>query len=1175
MNIRLLSNKLTLVAVWLLSVLISSSTIQADDIEVYLQPPSDPVYPNILFVLDESGSMGTKDVTTTVTTCKNVCVQEKDVCLQEYAMCTEVDLNNTSCKSKDKKYVCLDLDSKSDCKKWKTRRGVRYCIKWKSGKCNQVSSKKVCYKKKNACLTVGTTCKTWGTQCTKYEEQCTTQSGVKISRLQALKNAMNALLDDGAMDNANIGIMGYTTNAQYNVYINASKLSQHKVESGSSKANVYWQPRLRSLYYGTDSGFGLAKDVKAQLKTAVDGLTAYSYTPTMEAMGAAVEWFRVGFKETVDSRDSRMGSHSNVTFDSPLDPDYYCASNHIVLLTDGRPNSNNGFDYWYSSGKYYVFPKDPTVDHYPVVPGVPSPTTPNLAPYGGSACSTSDPDNPFDNGSHGGLCARELAVWAYNTDLKTDWAKQQRIFIQTIGFKTSSSHEDFLTVLASNAGGKFYPADNATDLLDAFKAIANEAGATISFTYNAPSIPFNADNAAVSGTDMYVPMLVPAAKKFWAGNIKHYRVSYNEETHVVSIKDKNGDDVLDADFNFQDTQDYWNNGQSDEADTLKGGADTHMTGSNTRKLYTYLAETHYIDLTQSTAHRVSRDNSSITSSMLGAANNAERSAILNWANWKSDDGTSNIDGLMGAPLHTKPVVVRYTGVSPAYDLVFINTTDGILHAFKSGTGEEAWAYMPDELLGQLKDAKDNIDASLPMYGLDGPMTYYEIGAHKLLVFGQRRGGRNYYALEITDRDHPKFAWEIKGGITSGFETLGQTWSKPLFTTMKIEDAAPQHVLVFGGGYDDTQDFAQPGTADSMGNAIYIVNPVNGALIKKIDSDDMVNGSMDNGIAANVLPVDINADGNIDRLYAVDVAGRVIRVDIPDAQLAAITGSNSVTGTVLANVNVSGSQQTVDAADDYQRFFNTPEVAYFNRHGETYLALLVASGHRPDPLSDAVQDRFYMFKDPNVWSAPADGSDSDSLPDYGDIIEEGDLYDATANLVQDGADGVCTDSEAANNPNGKKSCAKAQLKDAAGWYMNFETSEKGFSEAKVYDYAVFFTTYKNDTSGTSSSTDPCVASSANGSASLYVINMEDGSAMVNAVDGKFDQDSTDTLTKADRKVGLNIPGMPPSPTLLFPKSDVDGDVRLGGTVVAIVGLETVLQWPDRFHPISWEEVIEED
>ena len=38
-----------------------SAAVQADDVEIYLTPPPTPVSPNVLFILDESGSMRTND----------------------------------------------------------------------------------------------------------------------------------------------------------------------------------------------------------------------------------------------------------------------------------------------------------------------------------------------------------------------------------------------------------------------------------------------------------------------------------------------------------------------------------------------------------------------------------------------------------------------------------------------------------------------------------------------------------------------------------------------------------------------------------------------------------------------------------------------------------------------------------------------------------------------------------------------------------------------------------------------------------------------------------------------------------------------------------------------------------------------------------------------------------
>ncbi|MEJ2427263.1 MAG: hypothetical protein P8101_23110 [Candidatus Thiodiazotropha sp.] len=58
---RQLSLQKTATAITLLISATYGCAVLADDVEIYLYEPPDPVPPNVLFVLDESGSMGTWD----------------------------------------------------------------------------------------------------------------------------------------------------------------------------------------------------------------------------------------------------------------------------------------------------------------------------------------------------------------------------------------------------------------------------------------------------------------------------------------------------------------------------------------------------------------------------------------------------------------------------------------------------------------------------------------------------------------------------------------------------------------------------------------------------------------------------------------------------------------------------------------------------------------------------------------------------------------------------------------------------------------------------------------------------------------------------------------------------------------------------------------------------------
>jgi type IV pilus assembly protein PilY1 len=287
--------------------------------------------------------------------------------------------------------------------------------------------------------------------------------------------------------------------------------------------------------------------------------------------------------------------------------------------------------------------------------------------------------------------------------------------------------------------------------------------------------------------------------------------------------------------------------------------------------------------------------------------------------------------------------------------------------------------------------------------------------------------------------------------------------------------------------------------------------------------------MRNGIAGDLLPVDINANGVTDRLYASDLGGRIIRVDIPDHEFA----DTSMGGGIIADINAGTSE--------FRRFFNTPEVGYYNIGGVQYLAILIGSGKRSNPLDIAVTDRFYMIKDRAVWTKPSTYT----------MVTQSQLYDATSNLVQ-----VGTDSQIA--------AATNALATLEGWYIEFGLSEKSFSKAVLYDWAVMFTTFSAERSPDLAA---CEARGASGVGRFYAINMKDASAIFDGLGG-----SEGTLNTEDRSMVLSMLGMPPSPSLVFPDPTGSGS----GTeqyVYGLVSLQQTFKKPDKYLPISWEEVLE--
>ena len=55
----------------------------------------------------------------------------------------------------------------------------------------------------------------------------------------------------------------------------------------------------------------------------------------------------------------------------------------------------------------------------------------------------------------------------------------------------------------------------------------------------------------------------------------------------------------------------------------------------------------------------------------------------------------------------------------------------------------------------------------------------------ILVCGLRKGGKTYFALDITDTLNPQYLWEFRTD-SSTLSQVGQSWSEPAIGRVKIE-----------------------------------------------------------------------------------------------------------------------------------------------------------------------------------------------------------------------------------------------------------------------------------------------------------------------------------------------------------------------------------------------------
>jgi type IV pilus assembly protein PilY1 len=291
----------------------------------------------------------------------------------------------------------------------------------------------------------------------------------------------------------------------------------------------------------------------------------------------------------------------------------------------------------------------------------------------------------------------------------------------------------------------------------------------------------------------------------------------------------------------------------------------------------------------------------------------------------------------------------------------------------------------------------------------------------------RRGGRAYYALDVSSPEAPELLWSIDAEEDADFAELGLTFSEPSIGRLDIDkDGDGELVLVFAGGYDRRYDDENWEPTDPLGNAIYIVNAETGALVRKLTRT-----GMDDSIPSAPTVVDTNGDDLIDRIYVGDMGGKIWRVDMPRNTLPPAWPVS-----LFANLGRHGLGSDVAGGADDRRFFHKPDVVQagvFRDASGTVIAaafdaVVIASGDRASPFTTGTQNWAFTLRDGNLGILS-------SATDDDDAIQLDDLMDVTDTVA-------------------------ASVTDAyKGWRLELEASgEKGLSTPLTIGNVVFFTTY---------------------------------------------------------------------------------------------------------------------
>lgn len=650
------------------------------------------------------------------------------------------------------------------------------------------------------------------------------------------------------------------------------------------------------------------------------------------------------------SRDLATG---NAVYKTPITEK--CPANGIVLLSDGDPTVNN------SAGLIASMISTPTVDY-------------------ANGCSA---------GTSNERCGPELARYLASED-QSDIDGDQPVRTFTVGFALTpgSTASIYMDALASAGNGDFVNANNRAQLAEAFKQ-AILAIAKRERTFSAPTYTVNSSTQLTHGDYVYAPMFDRGTGVAWPGNVKKYKLQGGK---LYGLKDGASVEATDDQGLLKaDVQDLWEGPQLGGPIT-SGGAAHKIPLPAQRKIYTDVGVSGTNVQLDQPQYELKVSNSAITRGMLNAPTEADRTQYINYIRGENTDGTPRYH--MGDIIHSKPLQLSYPSNK---SVLFVGTNEGYLHAIDADSGRELFAFMPSELLKNIKLQYENNPSTEHVYGVDGPMKLWLDDMNKngvkdsnedaYLYFGLRRGGGSYYALKLNNNMDvaPTLAWKVDASSDSNFSNLGYTWSEPTFAKLRYEKNGtdtrkPKPVLVFGGGYVDDHNGESANGAKA--SEVFIVDALTGDHIW--DSGMVASPSVEFAVPAKVRTVDVDRNGSIDRLYFGDTGGNLWRADLGG------TGDEryDMSKSKLIHLARLGNGSGINDAND-RKFFAEPDVAFLKDKGKYALTVAIGSGSRPDVLNTTVENYFFVIRDKDVFRRPKttpDVIELDDLVDGGNSID---------------------------------------------------------------------------------------------------------------------------------------------------------------------------------------------
>lgn len=341
---------------------------------------------------------------------------------------------------------------------------------------------------------------------------------------------------------------------------------------------------------------------------------------------------------------------------------------------------------------------------------------------------------------------------------------------------------------------------------------------------------------------------------------------------------------------------------------------------------------------------------------------------------------------LGDIFHSTPAVVGPPGENYTFDnyssfktdnagrttMVYVGGNDGMLHAINASTGVEQWAYVPNAVLGSLRDLR--IDHK---YLADGTPVVADVCVGSspctwktVLVSGLRDGGNKYFAIDVTNPTSPQVLWE------TGHGKMGNTWSRPAIGRVAAPGNSFKWVAFAGGGINPSSGDPKIFAIDISDGSIYY-----GGTGTQGDVTDYTGAKDPSGITNAVMGA-VKAVGKgyglVDTVYFGDLEGKLWRLDVSKDNTSQWKLDVLYDPFDPANDTIGYG---TSANPTRRPIYNAPSIALIKSSTGSNYYIAFGTGSESDTssgLGGSVQNYFFLVKDPNAVGAttvtPAGASD---------------------------------------------------------------------------------------------------------------------------------------------------------------------------------------------------------